>query len=209
MSHMSDEHERAIRTAAKQALRERMRAVRRVLPRSACSARSRAICERVVALPAFERAHAVLGYAAFGKEASPHQALLAAERAGKAVGFPRVIEGGALALHRHHEGAELIENAFGILEPPDSAPVLDDAAIELVLVPVLAVDERGQRVGYGQGYYDRLLPRLAHAYKVAVAYDFQLLCEIPDTPGDFAVDCVVTDRHVLIVEPRSPERTEP
>jgi 5-formyltetrahydrofolate cyclo-ligase len=200
MSHMSEEHERALRAAAKEALRERMRAVRRVLPRSACSTRSALLCERLLELREFQAARAILGYAALGKEADPATALGSAERAGKVVGLPRVAGGGALALHRHHEGAELIESGLGILEPSASAPPLPDLSVELVIVPVLAVDERGHRLGYGHGYYDRLLPRLERAFKVAVAYDFQLLCELPDTPGDFAVDCVVTDRRVLIAK---------
>ena len=61
----------------------------------------------------------------------------------------------------------------------------------------MAIDASGYRIGYGQGYYDRLLPKLGAAFKVAIVYDFQLLAETPYTDGDVPVDCVVTDQRTL------------
>ena len=66
-------------------------------------------------------------------------------------------------------------------------------------MPALAFDVRGHRIGYGHGYYDRLLPRLPRALNVAVGYDFQLVSELPDTEGDIAVDWLVTDARTLEV----------
>ena len=77
----------------------------------------------------------------------------------------------------------------------DEPPVEGGAAeVDLVIAPALAVDERGHRLGYGRGYYDRLLARLQPATTIVVAYDFQLIGEVPTTTSDVALDWVVTDR---------------
>ena len=61
----------------------------------------------------------------------------------------------------------------------------------------LAVDPRGYRIGYGGGYYDRLLPQLQNALSCAVVYDFQLVAEVPELPFDVTVDLIVTDAQVI------------
>jgi 5-formyltetrahydrofolate cyclo-ligase len=196
----SEAAEQLLRERAKTELRQRMRALRRVMPAESCAQRSRALCDRLCALPEFARATTVVGYAAFRKEADPTLALRAAERAGKTVGLVRIGDDGALDIHRYREGDALIENAYGIAEPSRDAPRIAAADVGLILVPALAVDGRGQRIGYGEGYYDRLLPGVPRAFKVATTYDFQVLLEIPDAAHDVAVDCVVTDARTLRVE---------
>jgi 5-formyltetrahydrofolate cyclo-ligase len=175
--------------------------LRRVTPIEACAARSQAICERVSALPEFERARTIIGYMALRKEADPGPLLRTAERAGKAVGLVRVETESRLDLHHYREGEALVPNEYGIHEPASDAPRIAAHEVDLIIVPALAVDARGYRIGFGQGYYDRLLPALERAFKVVIAYDFQLLLETPFTHGDVAVDCVVTDRHTLRVVP--------
>ena len=59
------------------------------------------------------------------------------------------------------------------------------------------MDPRGYRIGYGGGYYDRLLPQLTNACSCAVAFDFQLIVEVPELPIDVPVDIVVTDERVI------------
>jgi 5-formyltetrahydrofolate cyclo-ligase len=194
--------EQALRARAKQELRGRMRALRRVIPQAACAARSSALCTRLCELPAFTQASTVIGYTAYNKEADPTAALLVAAASGKSVGLVRVEEHGALGLHAYAEGDLLEPNQLGILEPSASASRIPPEDVSLIIVPALAVAASGHRIGYGQGYYDRLLPRLVHAFKVAIAYDFQLLAEIPCTHDDVPVDCVLTDKRVLMVNER-------
>ena len=196
---LDDAAEQALRIRAKQELRERLRGLRRVLPPEACTVRSRAICERITALPQFAGVRVVVGYAAYRKEADPRAALLHAERAGRRIGLVRIDEPGELVAHAYATGDALAPNAYGIDEPLADAPRIDAGEVDLIIVPALAVDERGHRIGYGRGYYDRLLPKLERAFKVAVAYDFQLLVELPDTHNDVRVDCVVTDARTIMV----------
>jgi 5-formyltetrahydrofolate cyclo-ligase len=85
-------------------------------------------------------------------------------------------------------------------EPPETATRVQPDEVDFALVPALAVDPRGYRIGYGGGYYDKLIPRLGHACTCALAYDFQLIAEVPDLPFDVAVDLVVTDERVIRAE---------
>ncbi len=192
-----DAAEQGLRAQAKELLRERMRSLRRVLPAQAAAARSAALCSRLCELPEFAAAQLVIGYRAHRKEADPSAALAEAARTGKRVGLPRMREEGALELHLHAPGTPLEPNVLGIEEPLASAERIDLARVDLILVPAVAFDARGHRIGQGHGYYDRLLPQLPRAFKVAIGYDFQLLADLPDQPGDAPVDAIVTDTRVL------------
>jgi 5-formyltetrahydrofolate cyclo-ligase len=103
---------------------------------------------------------------------------------------------------------EALEGAFeerghGFPEPRADAPRAEADAIDLVIVPGLAFDPRGHRIGYGAGFYDRFLAPLsrpsgaAHARAVGVCFDFQVLAEAPTSPEDVAVAVVVTDKRVF------------
>jgi 5-formyltetrahydrofolate cyclo-ligase len=86
------------------------------------------------------------------------------------------------------------EQGFGFREPAPGDAEAVPGELDAVVVPALAVDPRGHRVGYGAGYYDRTLPRFAPpATSIAVAFDFQLVPETPKTDGDVSVAWVVTD----------------
>ncbi len=91
---------------------------------------------------------------------------------------------------------ELTPSELGFMAPPLTAPLC--AELDLVLVPGLAFDDRGFRIGYGGGFYDQALPETrATATFVGVAFDFQLAADIPNDSHDVAVDIVVTDARVL------------
>jgi 5-formyltetrahydrofolate cyclo-ligase len=189
-----DENE--IRRRAKLALRKRLRSVRATLPRAACDARSSQIVERLLELDELRGATTVLAFASIGNEVRLAPLIDAMWAAGKRVALPRVVDG-ELELGLADAGTTLVEGAFSVPEPPEDAEKVQPDEVQLVLVPALAVDPRGYRIGYGGGYYDRLLPRLERACACAVAYDFQLVAEVPQLPFDVAVDLVVTDRRVL------------
>jgi 5-formyltetrahydrofolate cyclo-ligase len=174
-----------------------MRSVRKALPAAARAARSARIWERVWARAEWAEAVTVMLYASMRTEVDTAPGVEAARRSGKRVALPRVGEHG-LEVRLWEEGVALVESgSMGVREPPDDAPQLDPASVDLVIVPALALDERGARIGYGAGLYDRLLPRLTRARRIAVAFDFQLVAEVPETPGDERVDVVVTDERVI------------
>jgi 5-formyltetrahydrofolate cyclo-ligase len=82
-------------------------------------------------------------------------------------------------------------------EPAETATQIQPEDVDFALVPALAVDPRGYRIGYGGGYYDKLIPRLSEACTCVVAYDFQLISEVRELAFDVPVDLVVTDARVI------------
>lgn len=195
---MPPEYELQVRFSVKTELRKRMRAVRGAVPAASRAERSRAIVERLEALPSFRDARTVAAFVAMRGEVDVGPLLVLARAAGKTVLLPRVDdERGELDLHVFAEGDPLERSAFGVPEPRPDAAVVAPHDVDFVIVPGLVFDERGHRIGYGRGFYDRLLPRLPRALTVGVAFDFQLVPEIPNTPGDVPVALLVTDARVL------------
>jgi len=200
---VTDPAEQALRVRAKAAIRQRMRGLRRVLPESARAARSEALCARLLELPELLCARSVVGYSSLRGEADPVRALMALRERSAAparLWLPRVGEAGSLRLLAWSGAVdELVESELGIAEPRADAEEIAPADVDVILVPGLAFDERGHRIGYGQGYYDRLLARMPGVFSVGLGYDFQLLGELPDTEGDARLSALVTDARVLRV----------
>jgi 5-formyltetrahydrofolate cyclo-ligase len=195
----------AYREAAKEALRKRYAALRRALSGEARAERAQRACQLLLAHESFVRARSVLAYAALRFELDPALAVARAHALGKLVALPRVdAESGELRLHAYTPGDELVESGFGVREPRATAPSVALDEIDLVLVPGLAFDARGYRLGYGKGFYDRLLPSLTHAVRIGLAFELSLLAEVPNAEHDVPVDTLVTDKRVLLAERPSP-----
>ncbi len=138
----------------------------------------------------------MLAFASIRNEVNTRPLVEAVLASGTRVAFPRVA-GDELTLHLVASYDDLVEGAFSVPEPPEDAARLQPQDVEFALVPALAVDSRGYRIGYGGGYYDRLVPTLSGALTCAIAYDFQLVAEVPEQPFDAAVDVIVTDARVI------------
>lgn len=188
----------ALKLLAKEELRKRSAALRRALSSEARAERAQAMCERLIALDSFAGADVISAYVPLRFEIDPGLAVERARKHGRTIALPRVDPATReLTLHRYEPADELEESAFAVREPLVGAPKVDPLAVDVVLVPGLAFDLSGHRLGYGQGFYDRLLPRTSRAQRIALAFDFQLLAEVPTFPHDVPVDYVVTDRRVL------------
>jgi 5-formyltetrahydrofolate cyclo-ligase len=96
--------------------------------------------------------------------------------------------------------AMLEDMTFGFAAPSKDAPEASEKDLDVIVVPAIVVAPDGHRIGYGAGHYDRTIIRfLPHAVTIGVAYDFQLLAEIPVTDGDVALDVIVTDAQAIDV----------
>jgi 5-formyltetrahydrofolate cyclo-ligase len=93
---------------------------------------------------------------------------------------------------------QLVRRNQSFLEPPPGLPTAERGDIDLVVVPALAVSASGYRLGYGSGFYDATLPDICPpAMLLAVAFDFQLLAELPVEKHDLPVHIIATDKRVL------------
>ena len=163
---------------------------------------SRAAQERLAGLPVFERASAVFCYLALEREVQTAWLIDECLRTGKTVGVPcRKAEGGPYAVAGLGGDTETLSGPFGLREPV--APHwLRVETIELVVVPGVAFDASGGRVGHGGGHYDRLLAGVGtggrmDAEKVGLAFEFQLMGRVEKTRHDIDMDWVVTERRAV------------
>jgi 5-formyltetrahydrofolate cyclo-ligase len=182
----------------KKNLRAIMIACRDALPGERAAAMSDIVQRTVLASESYRDASAIVLYAAIGNEVSTDLILTDALRSGRAVFYPRV-EAGMIVARRIHDRAELARGAYGILEPPESAEVLDSKSFTkiLVCVPGVAFGLEGQRLGRGGGHYDRFIGQLGReAITVGLAYSFQLLDRIPETGLDRRLNFIVTESDV-------------
>jgi 5-formyltetrahydrofolate cyclo-ligase len=186
----------------KAALRREMRDRRKALSAQARAAAATAACGRLQALPEWSAAAVIAGYAALPSELDPAAALGAARARGATVALPRVDDRRAPRLRFHLVAGpeDLAPGAFGIHEPREGCPEVDPGRLDVLLLPGLAFDEAGGRLGYGKGYYDELVGPLRAAggpFSVGFGFDFQIVGRCPVGPGDIPIDCVVTETRVV------------
>ena len=153
------------------------------------------IFERVTRMPEFEKAKAVLAYVSMAREVGTHKLIRHCLAAGKRVCVP------AFDPERKRYFVVAVEDFdrdlgvghYGILEPRDAKPAKQPA--EVAIVPGLAFDLRGNRLGRGKGYFDALL-RDFRGWKIAFAFHFQLVESVPADEDDVSVDVIVTEESV-------------
>jgi 5-formyltetrahydrofolate cyclo-ligase len=187
-----------VHEVSKAELRRRFLARRDALAPEQRLSLSAVIFQAIQALPAFAGARRVLAYSSFGSEPSTAPFLNAVLEGGKALVLPRIDRANRrLALHRvTSPGSELRPGVWGIAEPDPArcAPVAVET-VDFVLVPGVVFDVEGGRIGYGAGYYDRLLAGCAAGTPlVAAAFELQVVDAVPMTEHDRRVDRVVTEQ---------------
>jgi len=184
---------------AKRELRARARARRKGQPNK--DELSRRICRRLAALPEYAGAAVVMFYVDFASEVRTRQFLPTAWEQGKRVVVP-FCTGDALEPFYITSMDELAEGSYGILEPTQAIRSrrqrrVDPAELDLIVVPGLAFDRRGGRLGQGKGYYDRFLRTVRpDAPRIALAFECQLFPAVPMRPHDVYVHKVITEAAV-------------
>lgn len=191
--------------AAKQSVRDAVRAARGAIDATTRERTSAMLAGRLAELPALLDARVVLAYGATPEEADPGTEVAALRERGVTVAYPRIAGPGALSLHivAHHD--DLIAGPFGLREPAADSTRIDPEDVDVVLVPGVAFDEDGYRLGYGGGYYDRLLPRLDRGcVRIGLAYDEQVVARVPREVHDMPVDVLVTPTRTIETGRRGP-----
>lgn len=181
----------------KQKIREYALAERALIPEQDRDLLSSAASGRLAALPEALSAALVLGYMSTAEEIDPAPALRTLVDLGVTVAYPRIAGPGALTLHVVRSDRDMEVGRFGIRQPTISSPNVDPAEVDLVIVPGIAFDPSGIRIGYGGGYYDRLLLRTPSAVCVGYAFESQLLGVLPHDEHDVPMDVIVTPERVV------------
>ena len=180
----------------KERLRKRVLAVRMGLDRGQAEVSGQAILEQILGLEAYRRAKLVHTYVSSKENEVDTRALIGAcLKQGKCVAVPVVMPGTKTLAHALIDGLDqLVVGPWGLAQPdPAAATWLPaEARIDLVVVPGLAFDRRGHRIGWGGGYYDRFLAQV-QTVKIGLCYDALVLDCIPGEPHDVPVDLVVAE----------------
>lgn len=185
---------------AKRSLRERILQARDALPIATRVRYADAIIARLRAREDFQSARTVLLSLAFRSEWETRPLFDAALALGKTPVAPRVnLATRTLDLYAIGDLERDLAGGYrGIAEPLDHCRSVAPSAVDWVLVPGVAFDERGHRIGYGGGYYDRLLPTLRDdARRIAGAFELQMIDRVPAAPHDLRVDAIVTELRTL------------
>jgi 5-formyltetrahydrofolate cyclo-ligase len=183
----------------KEALRAAARARLATLAPEARAAESAAAAERVWDLPEIAGARTLLLFASLADEVDTACVAAEARRRGIEVVYPRCLPGYAMALHAVAADDALLRGRFGIREPDAaSCPVRRAEGIDAALVPGLAWDRRGGRLGRGAGYYDRLFADPGwRGFRCGFFFAAQEAPSLPAEPWDVALDAIVTGREVV------------
>ena len=191
----------------KRAIREQAHANRNAQPDK--DRMSQLICERFTALPAYTAAKCVMFYIDVRSEVRTRQALPAALASGKKIVVPWCNDRGELELFHLKSTDELAVGMYRILEPNSDLRALPERQVQveeldLIMVPGVAFDRRGARMGHGKGYYDKLLQHARpDAPLVALAFECQLFPEIPVAAHDVFMDLIITEKEVYSGRGRS------
>lgn len=155
---------------------------------------SHVICQKVIQMPAFQEASWIFAYMDFNKEVMTKEIIEAAWKSGKRVAVPRV-EGKDMTYYEITSFDQLVPGYFQIPEPEGCEEAVCEEA--LLIVPGVAFDRARHRVGYGQGFYDRYLSKHQKHTTVAVAFEFQVMDEVPFEELDILPQTLVTEKEMI------------
>lgn len=184
---------------AKKALRATVLAARAAMPATFRQSASATAIERVRALPVYCDARSVMTYMSFDTELDTRGFFDGLLRDGKMAALPRIDRATKLlSVHRVSDPADLVAGVWGIQEPRADLPVLAINNIDMVLMPGVAFDRQGNRLGYGAGFYDRLLSKAGkRPVRVVAAFDEQVVDAVPHDATDQQIHILVTPTQIL------------
>ena len=182
----------------KRALRKEAMARRDALEAEFRARAAQTVAERGLPFPVY-RGEVFSAYAPMRSEFDPRPLIAKIAAAGGRIVLPAIVEG-RIVFREHDPGAALTAGVFGTSEPPARARELDP---DVLLVPLLAFDAQGGRIGYGKGYYDQAIARLKKSRRigtVGLAFEAQRVEEVPVTERDQRLDLILTEAGAHWVE---------
>jgi len=193
---------KAIKALTKAIIRRQMLLRRNKMTSALRHEKSLRITRRFLRLPEYKEAKSILFFKTHGSEVNTDLMIGTALSEGKKVALPYVTwKGRLMQAARFDFMTPLVRGAYGIWEvAPHKRKSLALSELSLVVVPGLAFDKRGARIGYGKGYYDRFLLTCLKNKRlplVACAFDFQILRKLPEEQKDISVSMIVTEKRLV------------
>jgi len=183
---------------SKDKIRERIKEVRRSLPQEVILDKSRKIIATLTKLKEFADAKTIMPYVSLGVEVNTRELIKdELSKKEKTVVVP-YIEGDIIKVTKLKEFNELAEAKYEILEPVNKKKYKRN--IDLILVPGVAFDKNGSRIGFGKGYYDKFLKKFTNSIKIALAFEEQIVDFVPCERHDKPVDMIITEKRIIRCE---------
>lgn len=181
--------------AQKTACRERLRQVRDELGEAERRRNDAAIRQRLLALPQVRDAKSIFIFISHGSEVDTRLCLEELLHQGKNIAVPRIMDKQTMIAAAFESWESLQPEQMGILAPPSREPVA--VKIDVCITPGVGFSPAGGRLGYGRGYYDRWFSSHPLLFKVAPAYECQILEDLPRDESDVPVDMIVTEERII------------
>lgn len=186
---------------SKPQLRQQLRLKRRRLSQRELHRREQQLCRHLLKLPALINAQHIAAYWPANGEISPVSALKAWQQAGKNIYLPKILPAQQMQFIPYSAQTALLKNRYGIYEP-QSRQRISPMQLDAVLVPLLAFDKQGNRLGMGGGYYDRAFAFMQQPWRkrpilIGVAHDFQEMTQLNSDPWDVPLSMIVSNKGVL------------
>lgn len=156
-----------------------------------------AIFQKLISLPEIQAASTISSYISYKNEVDTHQFINWCLRLQKSICVPKIVHND-IVLKQITSLSDCRPGIMGILEPVDATPSVNPHSIQIYIVPGLAFDVQGYRLGYGKGYYDRLLKDVP-GRTIGIGYTDQLIYELPHTKTDIPLSKLVTDQLILSI----------
>lgn len=185
---MAASHLLYVKAMEKNDFRRHHQALRKEMSREEVLNKSRLISVRLLQLPQLKKADVVFSYNAFGNEVILDPLMFS----GWSLALPQVLDKESMVFRQIYEETVFMASAYGVMEPR-TGQVIPPTERSVILVPGSCFDRQGNRIGYGAGYYDRILAKYPEAMTIGVCYNHQLVDHLPRQPHDQAVDFIVTE----------------
>ncbi len=158
---------------------------------SGLEALSLPVINRVLEHPRVKEADTILLYYSLPSEVCTHSLINILYSQGKRILLPKVVSDTEMTIHEYQGPDTLSPGAYGIQEP-NTVPLPVPVPVDVIIIPGLAFDKAGNRLGRGKGYYDRILKTFtSHPYKIALCFPFQIVDSIPHKTHDVPVDEII------------------
>ena len=182
----------------KKLLRKEMRARRKSLPEFERQTLSNEIIKKFLAQDVYKNSQIVMAYVSMPEEVQLQKIFTDAFAQKKILAVPLIVGAGEMQAVQVESFDALEVGEFGILTVrKESRKIISPEKINCVIVPGAAFDLNLNRLGLGGGFYDKFLPRAVNAKKIALAYEFQIIENVPTEPHDFKVDMIITEKQII------------
>lgn len=153
------------------------------------------IADKIISMPEFSYNHDIYTYMSFRNEVNTEYLISECLLSGKNTAVPKVY-GEDMVFYQIDNTSDLCDGYMGIREPSEDLPVMDTHN-GIIIVPGMVFDRKGNRAGYGKGFYDRYLAKNPDLIKIGIAFNFQIVDEIETNPFDIPMDYIITEQEFI------------